>query len=122
MPTIRRLPGFDKWLNALRDDRAAARITARIRRLGLGNPGDCKPVGGDVHEMRIDYGPGYRAYFTNRGDELVVLLCGGDKRTQPADIAEALRLSATVPKAAPKVATKPDDDTDDTSPQPGRHR
>jgi putative addiction module killer protein len=69
-----------------------ARITARIRRLSLGNPGDVKPVGSGVSEMRIDYGPGYRVYFTRRGDIIVFLLCGGDKRTQDRDIARALSL------------------------------
>lgn len=64
----------------------------RIRRLSLGNPGDVKPVGSGVSEMRIDYGPGYRVYFVRRGDTVVVLLCGGDKRNQDRDIARALEL------------------------------
>jgi putative addiction module killer protein len=67
-----------------------ARITVRIRRLSLGNPGDVKPVGRSVSEMRVDHGPGYRAYFVRRGDTVVVLLCGGDKRSQDRDIARAL--------------------------------
>jgi putative addiction module killer protein len=66
-----------------------ARITARIRRLSLGNPGDVRPVGHGVSEMRIDYGPGYRVYFVQRGEVLVILLCGGDKRTQDRDVARA---------------------------------
>jgi putative addiction module killer protein len=68
---------------------ARARITVRIRRLSLGNPGDVKPVGGGVSEMRIDYGPGYQVYFVRHGDTIVVLLCGGDKRNQDRDIARA---------------------------------
>jgi putative addiction module killer protein len=75
------------------DRRARPRITARIRRLSLGNPGDVKPVGSGVSEMRIDYGPGYRVYFTRRGDVVVILICGGDKRTQDRDIARALALA-----------------------------
>jgi putative addiction module killer protein len=70
-----------------------ARITARIRRLSLGNPGDVKPVGGGVSEMRIDWGPGYRVYFARRGDVVVILLCGSDKRTQDRDIRRAIALA-----------------------------
>jgi putative addiction module killer protein len=77
----------------LRDRQARARITVRIRRLSLGNPGDVKPVGGGVSEMRVDYGPGYRIYFVSRGELLVVLLCGGDKRTQGRDIERAIKLA-----------------------------
>jgi putative addiction module killer protein len=77
---------FDKWLSALRDRRVRAKVQARITRLALGNPGDVKPVGAGISELRIDYGPGYRVYFMRRGPVLVVLLCGGDKRTQAADI------------------------------------
>jgi putative addiction module killer protein len=73
-----------------------ARITARLRRLSLGNPGDVKSVGGGVSEMRIDHGPGYRVYFVRRGDLIVVLLCGGDKRTQDRDIARAIRLAQEI--------------------------
>ena len=76
--------------------RGARRITVRIRRLSLGNPGDVKPVGSGVSEMRIDYGPGYRLYFVRRGDTVVVLLCGGDKRHQDRDIARALELAQEV--------------------------
>ena len=75
---------------------ARVRITVRIRRLSLGNPGDVKPVGNGVSEMRIDYGPGYRVYFVGRGDTVVVLLCGGDKRHQDRDIARALELAQEV--------------------------
>ena len=84
---------FTDWLIALADRRAAARIQARLDRLALGNPGDVKPVGEGVSEMRIDYGPGYRVYFTRRGVLLVLLLCGGDKSTQAKDIAQAKRLA-----------------------------
>ena len=72
---------------------ARARIDARIRRLSLGNPGDVKPVGEGVSELRIDYGPGYRVYFVQRGQTLVVLLAGGDKHTQDRDMKTALDLA-----------------------------
>ncbi len=84
---------FEAWFNRLRDHQAQARINARIRRLSLGNPGDVKPVGSGVSELRLDYGPGYRIYFLQRGDRLVVLLCGGDKRTQGADITRAIAIA-----------------------------
>lgn len=80
---------FRDWLGGLRDDQARARIIARIRRLEQGNPGDVAPVGGGVSEMRVHYGPGYRVYFVQRGAKIVVLLCGGDKRSQAADIDKA---------------------------------
>lgn len=80
---------FDTWLRKLRDARARARIQARILRLSLGNAGDAKPVGEGISELRIDYGPGYRVYFLRRGEELIVLLCGGDKTSQDRDIADA---------------------------------
>jgi putative addiction module killer protein len=89
---IRQTEVFATWFARLRDRQARARITARIRRLSLGNPGDVRPVGGGVSEMRIDYGPGYRVYFVQRGEVLVILLCGGDKRTQERDIARALAM------------------------------
>ncbi len=85
---------FDAWLSRLRDRQALTRIAARIDRLALGNPGDVKAVGSGVSEMRIDYGPGYRIYFTQRGSRIVLLLCGGDKRTQAADIALAIKIAA----------------------------
>jgi len=69
---------FDRWLNELKDIRARARIEVRIRRMSLGNPGDVKPIGDGVSEMRVDYGPGYRVYFMQRGVLVIVLLCGGD--------------------------------------------
>jgi putative addiction module killer protein len=77
----------------LRDIRARARILVRIERLSLGNPGDVKPVGEGVSELRIAYGPGYRVYFKEVGQTVVVLLAGGDKRTQAKDIKSALRLA-----------------------------
>jgi len=77
---------FDKWLDKLRDPKAVARILTRINRLAKGNPGDVEPVGEGVSEMRIHYGPGYRVYFKDTGKEIIILLCGGDKATQQADI------------------------------------
>ena len=77
---------FVQWMDELRDIRARARIQARIERLAAGNPGDVKPVGDGVSELRIDYGPGYRVYFTRRGNEVLILLAGGDKSTQDTDI------------------------------------
>ncbi len=71
-----------------------ARIAARIDRLALGNPGDVRPVGSGVSEMRINYGPGYRVYYIQRGSTIVVILCGGDKRTQTADIKRAIKIAA----------------------------
>ena len=90
---IRQTELFARWLVGLRDRRARMRITARIRRLSLGNFGDVKPVGGGISEMRVDYGPGYRVYFVQRGETLVILLAGGDKRTQGRDIARARELA-----------------------------
>jgi putative addiction module killer protein len=93
MIEIRQTGTFAKWIGRLRDDRARMRIEIRIRRLQLGNAGDVKPVGDGVSELRIDYGPGYRVYFIKRGETLVVLLAGGDKRTQADDIATARELA-----------------------------
>jgi putative addiction module killer protein len=93
---IRETETFSSWLKALRDDRARARIAARIRRLAFGNPGDVKPVGEGVSELRIHHGAGYRVYFVQRGTVLVVLLCGGDKATQNKDIATAKRLTKEI--------------------------
>ena len=84
---------FDSWLKGLRDKRAAARINARLRRVPLGNLGDVAPVGDGVSEMRIFYGPGYRIYFVQEGQVLIVLLCGGDKSTQKKDIKRAKELA-----------------------------
>ena len=93
MIEIRKTDVFADWLDNLRDIRARARIQARIERLAAGNPGEAKPVGEGVSELRIDYGPGYRVYFRKRGRELIVLLAGGDKNTQASDIKTALRLA-----------------------------
>ena len=84
---------FESWFNALRDRQAQARINARIRRLSLGNSGDARPVSFGVSELRIDYGPGYRVYYVQRGTALALLLCGGDKRTQDADIKRAIDIA-----------------------------
>lgn len=84
---------FDRSLTGLRDRRALARIAARLDRLAAGNPGDVQPVGDGVSELRIDYGPGYRVYFTRRGPVLVILLCGGDKSSQDRDIRQAKALA-----------------------------
>jgi putative addiction module killer protein len=94
MISIRRTGEFSNWLKDLRDIRAKAKIIARIDRLALGNPGDVAPVGGGISEMRIHFGPGYRVYFVQRGEEIAVLLCGGDKSTQAADIAKARQLAS----------------------------
>ncbi|MEW6643475.1 MAG: type II toxin-antitoxin system RelE/ParE family toxin [Pseudomonadota bacterium] len=83
---------FSSWLHALADTKAVARIIARIRRFELGNPGDVKSVGEGVSEMRIDYGPGYRIYFTRRGNTIVILLCGGDKQSPRKDIRTAQKM------------------------------
>ena len=77
---------FEDWLDDLKDKRAVARVLARLTRVRQGNAGDCKSVGEGVSELRVDYGPGYRVYFGQQGQTLVVLLCGGDERTQDRDI------------------------------------
>jgi putative addiction module killer protein len=93
---VRQTEVFAAWLKGLRDRRARDRILARIDRLSLGNAGDVGPVGEGVSEMRIHYGPGYRMYFTQRGDTVVILLCGGDKRTQARDIKRAIEMARKV--------------------------
>ena len=93
MIELRKTDRFVRWLDGLRDLRARARIQARLDRLAEGNPGDVKPVGEGVSELRIDYGPGYRVYFKARGRTVVILLAGGDKGTQSQDIKVALRLA-----------------------------
>jgi putative addiction module killer protein len=93
---VRETDVFGAWFAGLRDREARARIAVRIRRLSLGNPGDVKPVGSGVSEMRIDYGPGYRVYFVRRGNTVVVLLCGGDKGSQDRDITRALELAQEI--------------------------
>lgn len=90
---IRETLVFSAWLESLRDAQARTRVQARILRLRYGNPGDVKPVGEGVSEMRIDYGPGYRVYFVKRGALLIILLAGGAKPTQDKDIKTALKLA-----------------------------
>jgi putative addiction module killer protein len=93
MIEVRKTKVFAKWIDGLRDVRARARILVRIERLAGGNPGDVKPVGGGVSELRIDCGPGYRVYYVQRGQEVIILLAGGDKRTQGRNIQTAIRLA-----------------------------
>ncbi len=93
MIEVRQTPEYAAWFATLRDRVARTRIDIRIRRLSLGNPGDTKPIGDGVSELRIDHGPGYRVYFVQRGSVLVVLLAGGDKSTQAQDIRKAKTLA-----------------------------
>jgi putative addiction module killer protein len=93
MIEIRKTEIFAKWLDGLNDIRARARILVRIERLAAGNPGDVKPVGEGVSELRIDYGPGYRVYYKKQRQKVVILLAGGEKTTQAKDIKTALRLA-----------------------------
>ncbi len=92
MLEIQKTATFETWIQGLRDIEAVARINARIRRLSLGNAGDAKSFSG-ISEMRIDYGPGYRVYFVRQGKMVIVLLCGGDKRTQDKDIKLAIKMA-----------------------------
>ena len=85
---------FESWLIGLKDRQARLRVISRIERLSAGNPGDVKPVGAGVSEMRLDYGPGYRVYFMQRGALVIVLLAGGDKRTQDIDIKRAIKIAS----------------------------
>jgi putative addiction module killer protein len=94
--TLRQTDTFAEWLQQLRDERARARINVRLRRLAAGNAGQARSVGGGVSELKIDYGPGYRVYFTRRGVEIIVLLCGGDKSSQSKDIEAAKKLALLV--------------------------
>ena len=93
MFTIRETIEFSNWLTKLKDVQARARIVRRVDRLQQGNPGDVKPVGEGVSELRIDYGPGYRVYFIQEGKLVIVLLCGGDKSSQSRDISQAKALA-----------------------------
>jgi putative addiction module killer protein len=93
MMEIRKTIFFAKWIDSLQDIRARARIQARIERLATGNPGDVKPVGEGVSEMRIDYGPGYRVYYIQHERTVIILLAGGDKSSQAKDIKAAIRLA-----------------------------
>ena len=96
MIEIRKTDVYAKWIDNLRDIKARARILVRIERLATGNPGDVKPVGEGVSELRITYGPGYRVYFKQQGQELMILLAGGDKSTQSKDITTAHELARTL--------------------------
>ena len=93
MIEIRKTEIFAEWIDSLEDIRGRARIQARIERLAMGNPGDVKPVGEGVSEMRIDYGPGYRVYYIKRERTVIILLAGGDKKSQAKDIKTAFRLA-----------------------------
>ena len=93
MIEIRQTEVYARWFSRVRDRQARVRIDSRIRRLSLGNPGDVRPVGEGVSEIRIDYGPGYRLYFVRQGEDLVILLAGGDKDSQDRDIRRALELA-----------------------------
>jgi putative addiction module killer protein len=95
---IRETAAYASWFAGLVDERARAKVLIRLRRLSLGNPGDVRPVGRGVSELRIDWGPGLRVYYAQRGDALVILLGGGDKRTQTRDIQRALDLARRLGK------------------------
>ncbi len=96
MIEIRTMQSFDDFIGDLRDNLAKAKISARIKRLGIGNAGDVAPVGEGVSELRIHYGPGYRVYFQQRGTVLIIILCGGDKSSQERDIRRAKELAKIV--------------------------
>ena len=96
MIEIRQTVVFTEWLKKLNDSNARARILLRLRRVSLGNLGDVSLIGGGVSELRIHYGPGYRVYFTTKGDTIVILLCGGDKSTQAKDIAKAQKMAKEI--------------------------
>ena len=93
MLEVRKTEVYATWPDSLRDVRARARVLVRVERLAAGNPGDVRPVGEGVSELRSDYGPGYRVYFKKRDRTIIVLLAGGDKRTQSRDIETAFRLA-----------------------------
>ena len=101
MIEVRPTQAFADWLRRLRDRDAKARIVARIDRLSLGNPGDVRPVGQGISELRIDYGPGYRVYFVRHGERVIVLLAGGDKRTQDHDIKRAREIARSLSRGQP---------------------
>jgi putative addiction module killer protein len=94
--TIRQSEAFAKWFGALKDRRAKDRIAQRIVRIQAGLVGDVKPVGAGVSELRVDYGPGYRIYFCRRGEDVILLLCGGDKATQDSDIRKAKAMAKEI--------------------------
>jgi putative addiction module killer protein len=95
---IRKTDIYAEWIDNLRDLQGRARILVRVERLAAGNPGDVMPVGSGVSELRIHFGPGYRVYFTQRGQDLVILLAGGDKSSQATDIQTALQLAKNLEK------------------------
>jgi putative addiction module killer protein len=95
MVQVIRTEEYASWILSLRDDRAQAKIALRVDRLALGNPGDVKPVGGGLSEMRIDYGPGYRVYYGKHGDSIILILCGGTKNGQSRDVKKAKALFET---------------------------
>lgn len=107
MYELRRSITFDAWLSNLNDSNARARIAARIDRLAFGNPGDVKPVGGGASEMRIDYGPGYRVYYARTDRVVYLLLCGGTKATQDADIKRAIEMNAARVREVSAALRKP---------------
>lgn len=96
MIEIRQTETYRKWFDSLKDRNARVRIDVRIRRLSLGNPGDVKPVGEGISEIRIDYGPGYRVYYVQKKNQIIILLAGGDKSTQARDIQRAQELARKV--------------------------
>ena len=96
MIEIRQTEEFSRWFEKLKDRTARAKIAIRIRRISLGNFGDVKPVGEGISELRLNYGPGYRVYFAQRGSQLIVLLAGGDKTTQSADIKKAKKIAREI--------------------------
>jgi len=96
MITIRTLPQFDQWLAAIKDKKTAVRLLRRLDRLQAGQFGDIKPVGEGVFELREHFGSGWRMYYIRRGDALIIMLGGGDKSTQDADIAKAIRLAISL--------------------------
>lgn len=101
MIEVRQTDRFACWLAGLRDLRGRARVQARIERLRAGNPGDVKPIGSGVSELRINIGPGYRVYYQQRGSTLIILLAGGDKATQTQDIQTALELARQIADERP---------------------
>jgi putative addiction module killer protein len=98
MITIRETENFKKWIRNLKDGLARTIINARIRRISVGNLGDAKQVGDSIWELRVNHGPGYRVYFTYRGQEIIILLCGGDKSTQSRDIETAKQMAPNLAK------------------------
>ena len=98
MLQIRKTNVYAEWIDNLRDLQGRARILVRVERLASGNPGDVKAISGGVSELRVHFGPGYRVYFSQRGDDILILLAGGDKRTQARDIQTALQLAKNLEK------------------------